>query len=391
MTSKVQRLEELAADKPYAMVGGPFGSKLTSADYIAEGIPVIRGANLSGGRYLTDHDYVYVSEEKVRQDLFGNLAHPGDVIFTQRGTLGQVALIHEAAPFNTYVVSQSQMKLSVDPSKADARYIYYWFSNPETVKNIISRNSSSGVPHINLTVLRNFKISAPELRTQKRVSDILSPYDDLIENNRRRIALLEDAARLLYREWFVHLRFPGHEHVRITDGIPEAWYRRELGSILTLKRGYDLPEAKRVSGSFPIVSSSGITGFHNQSKAAGPGVVTGRYGTLGEVYYIESDYWPLNTALYVLDYKGHHPLMVFHLLKVLLKGIITEKAAVPGVDRNVLHAMPVMWPPRKLQEAFVEIVREYQDQLQVLKEMNQKLAQARDLLLPRLMSGEIEV
>ncbi len=167
--------------------------------------------------------------------MFGNLAHPGDIVFTQRGTLGQVALIPEDAPFDTYVVSQSQMKMSVDPLKADPRFIYYWFTSREAMSRINSRNSSSGVPHINLTVLRNFKIPARDLRTQRRVADYLAPYDDLIENNKRRIALLEESARLLYREWFVHLRFPGHEHVNVADGVPEGWKRLQLGDVLTLK------------------------------------------------------------------------------------------------------------------------------------------------------------
>lgn len=384
-------LADLASRKQYALVGGPFGSKLTSADYVAEGIPVIRGANLTAGRYVNEKDFVFVSEQKMRKDLFGNLAHPGDIIFTQRGTLGQVAIIPENAAFEAYVISQSQMKLSVDPSKADVRFVYYWFSSSQTVGKIISQNSSSGVPHINLTVLRNFKVPLPPLQEQHRVADILSAYDDLIENNQRRIALLEASARMLYREWFVHFRFPGHEHVKIIDGLPQGWERRRLGNVLTLKRGYDLPEAKRVAGSIPIVSSAGITGFHNHHKAAGPGVVTGRYGTLGEVYYIDGDYWPLNTALYVRDFQGSHPLMILHLLKVQLKGIITEKAAVPGLDRNVLHATTVNWPPPKLQGSFVEVVSDYRDQIRVLGTMSQKLSQARDLLLPRLMNGEIAV
>ncbi len=388
MTPKSQRLAELAADVPYAIVGGPFGSKLTSADYVEEGVPVIRGTNLNG-RYLAHDDFVYVSEQKVRDDLFGNLAHRGDIVFTQRGTLGQVALIPADAPFDMYVVSQSQMKMTVDPVKADTRFIYYWFTSRNTIESIVSRNSSSGVPHINLTVLRNLRVPVPDRDTQTRIADLLSTYDDLIENNKRRIALLEDSARLLYREWFVHLRFPGHEHVKLVDGLPDGWERRTLGTVLTLKRGYDLPENRRISGSFPIVSSSGITGLHNQAKAAAPGVVTGRYGTLGEVYYIDRDYWPLNTALYVTDFKGHDPVMVFHLLRFQLKGIITEKAAIPGVDRNVLHSMCVIWPPHKLQSAFVDVVRDCQDQVSVLRQMNQKLTEARDLLLPRLMSGEI--
>jgi type I restriction enzyme, S subunit len=384
-------LADLASPKRYAFVGGPFGSKLTSADYVAEGIPVIRGANLTAGRYLNEKDFVFVSEQKMREDLFGNLAHPGDIVFTQRGTLGQVSLIPENAEFGAYVISQSQMKLSVDSSKADVRFIYYWFSSSQTVEKIISQNSSSGVPHINLTVLRNFKVPVPPLREQHRIADILSAYDDLIENNRRRIALLEEAARILYREWFVYFRFPGDEHVKIVDSIPDGWERRKLGSIVTLKRGYDLPEAKRVAGPFPIVSSSGITGFHTDHKAVGPGVVTGRYGTLGQVYYVEGGYWPLNTALYVKDFQGSHPLIVFHLLKTLLKGIIAEKAAVPGLDRNVLHTMLVTWPPEKLRHLFVEVVADHQSQVKVLEAMNEKLALARDLLLPRLMSGKMPV
>jgi type I restriction enzyme, S subunit len=391
VTRPVAKLESLAGSQRYALIGGPFGSKLTSADYVAEGIPVIRGSNLNGGRHLEEDDFVYVSEQKMHEDLFGNLAHPGDIIFTQRGTLGQVALIPDKSRFDTYVISQSQMKLTVDKEKADARFLYYFFSSREAVQKILNQNSSSGVPHINLTSLRNFIVPTPPLREQQRIADILSSYDDLIENNRRRIALLEEAARMLYREWFVHLRFPGHEHVKIIDGLPEGWERRRLDSILTLKRGYDLPDAKRVAGDIPIVSSSGITGFHNQHKALGPGVVTGRYGTLGEVYYIEGDYWPLNTALYVSDFQGSHPLMILHLLKALLKGIITEKAAVPGVDRNVLHAATVIWAPAKLRNSFVEVVDDCQEQSRVLGAMNEKLAQARDLLLPRLMNGEIAV
>ena len=115
MTRSIARLESLAATKSYALIGGPFGSKLTSADYVEDGIPVIRGSNLNSGRYLNEDEFVYVSEQKVREDLFGNLAGRGDIVFTQRGTLGQVAMIPEESCFDTYVISQSQMKLSVDP------------------------------------------------------------------------------------------------------------------------------------------------------------------------------------------------------------------------------------------------------------------------------------
>jgi type I restriction enzyme S subunit len=253
------------------------------------------------------------------------------------------------------------------------------------------KSEKAAVPGVDRKVLHLLKVRTIERKQQERVVAILSAYDDLIENNRRRIALLEEAARILYREWFNYFRFPGHEHVKLVDGIPEGWDRRTLGQIVTLKRGYDLPESIRVAGTVPVVSSAGSTGLHIEHKVIGPGVVTGRYGTLGEVYFLTENFWPLNTTLYVKDFHETSPIMAYHFLKYHLKGVVSEKAAVPGLDRNVLHADVVIWPPRKLQDAYVEVVADHLEQLRVLQATNQTLAQARDLLLPRLMSGKITV
>jgi type I restriction enzyme S subunit len=220
---------------------------------------------------------------------------------------------------------------------------------------------------------------------------IAAAYDELIENNRRRIALLEEAARMLYREWFVRFRFPGHEHVRIVDGIPEGWERKTLGDLLTLKRGYDLPEARRTRGDVPVVSSAGISGFHNEKKADAPGLVTGRYGTIGEVFFIDEDYWPLNTALYVIDKKANPPIFLLHVLRQALANVQSDKAAVPGLNRNILHKLKVFAAPNRLRNQFEEATSVNYKQISVLRELNRKLAQARDLLLPRLMNGDVAV
>lgn len=386
-----RKLEELAADEPYAIVGGPFGSKLTSADYVETGIPVIRGTNLNGGRYLTETDFVYVTEQKAREDLFGNLAHPGDIVFTQRGTLGQVALIPVDARFDTYIVSQSQMKMTVDPHKADPRFIYYCFSSQDTVKKIINQNASSGVPHINLAVLRNFTILLPELNAQQRIADFLAPYDDLIDNNRRRIALLENAARLLYREWFVYLRFPGHQHSRIKDGVPEGWMQKSLGSVLNLQRGFDLPQNDRVSGDIPVYGSTGIVGTHNASRVSAPTLITGRSGSLGSVCYVDQPCWPLNTALWLTEVKDTSIYFAYHLLQELNLAKFNSGASVPTLDRKVVHAQSVVIPPQPLVGLFDEQVKHLFAQSKTLLRQNEQLTQARDLLLPRLMNGEIKV
>ena len=140
-----------------------------------------------------------------------------------------------------------------------------------------------------------------------------------------------------------------------------TWRDLTLGEVITLKRGHDLPEQRRVVGPVPVVSSSGITGSHNEAKVDPPGVVTGRYGTIGEVFFIEEPYWPLNTALYVIDFKGNSPRFVAYLLRNTLRNYKTEKAAVPGVDRNVLHTLKVRSPGANEQAAIVSILSTYDD------------------------------
>lgn len=127
--------------------------------------------------------------------------------------------------------------------------------------------------------------------------------------------------------------------------MSNTWTNCPLGDVLTLKRGYDLPKRKRVSGQYPIVSSSGVSDFHNKAKVKGPGVVTGRYGTLGEVFYIASDFWPFNTSLYVQDFKKNNPLFISYFLRTLPLKSQNVAGAVPGVNRNYLHMLPVSKPP----------------------------------------------
>src|SRR5690606_32111898 len=107
------------------------------------------------------------------------------------------------------------------------------------------------------------------------------------------------------------------------------WKKTKLGDVINLKRGFDLPAAKRIDGSVPILSSSGLTGYHNEYQVRGPGVVTGRYGTIGQVFYVEEEYWPLNTTLYVQDFKGNHPKFIYYFLKTLKFGKFNDKSTVP--------------------------------------------------------------
>jgi type I restriction enzyme S subunit len=158
------------------------------------------------------------------------------------------------------------------------------------------------------------------------------------------------------------------------------WTDCALGDVVNLKRGYDLPERDRMEGEYPIVSSSGVTGSHNVAMVKGPGVVTGRYGTLGQVFYISGDFWPLNTSLYVQDFKGNHPLFIRYLLQTLDFGQRSGAAAVPGVNRNALHMLRIKKPDLSTQQKIAAILSAYDDliennlrRIKILEEMTQNL------------------
>ncbi|MBI5709205.1 MAG: restriction endonuclease subunit S [Candidatus Eisenbacteria bacterium] len=158
------------------------------------------------------------------------------------------------------------------------------------------------------------------------------------------------------------------------------WCECKLGDVVTLKRGYDLPSHERRPGPYPVVSSSGITDHHDETRVRGPGVVTGRFGTLGQVFFLKDDFWPLNTSLYVQDFKGNLPRFVAYLLAQLGLGSQNAAAAVPGVNRNHLHALRVRVPPLRLQERIAGILSAHDDliennlrRIRILEEMARAL------------------
>ncbi|QTR47332.1 restriction endonuclease subunit S [Thiothrix litoralis] len=138
--------------------------------------------------------------------------------------------------------------------------------------------------------------------------------------------------------------------------IPEDWDVKTLGNITTLQRGFDLPSRLRKVGQVPIISSAGVSGFHNKAMAKANGVVTGRYGTIGETFFVEEDFWPLNTTLYVSDFKDNDPLFIYFLLKTIDFQSHSGKSGVPGVNRNDLHELIITSPPTKEEQTAIATV-----------------------------------
>lgn len=388
---------ELAAERKWAINGGPFGSKLVSRDYVDSGVPVIRGANLPFGKRFHSDDFVFVSEEKA-DELLANNAHPGDVIITQRGTLGQVGIIPLDSTYPRYVISQSQMKITVDPARVDADWLYYCFRSPIHQNELINRASSSGVPHINLGVLREFKLPLPDLPTQRRIASILSAYDDLIENNTRRIAILQEMARRIYEEWFVHFRFPGHDQVKMVESdlglIPEGWSIATVNDAVerhSAGKRYDQSSVQPV-GMVPVLDQgkSGVIGYHNES----PGVVA----ALSDPIIVFANHTCYQRLMFE-SFSAIQNVIPFKSSKRFERNIYWLHYSTDGLVK--LNDYKGHWPqfaaakitvPRtEIADEFGSLVAPFLHLCLALRKKNANLRSTRDLLLPKLISGELDV
>jgi type I restriction enzyme S subunit len=323
-------LDQVKADQDGSIAIGPFGSRMKADRYVPSGVPVIRGNNISDTRALVG-DFVFVSEETA-DELRSSNVFPGDLVFPHRGAIGQVGIVPgDAEP--RYVLSTSLMKLSCNRDLVDPLFVFYFFRSGQGCHALLQHASTVGTPGIGqpLTSLRSISLPVPPLPEQRAIAHILGTLDDKIELNRRINETLEAMARALFKSWFMDFdpvrakaegRQPARMDVETAALFPDAfedstlgkrpkgWYVGPLGGILELKRGYDLPQPRRIFGFIPIYSSSGLTGYHSEAKVKGPGIVTGRYGTIGQIFFVNEDFWPLNTTLYVRNVKNNIPRFV---------------------------------------------------------------------------------
>lgn len=305
-------------------------------------------------------------------------------MYGQGDTAGRVAI--NKIPLTT---NQACCNLIIDETKACYEFVYYQLVT--LYEKMVSLKNGGAQPNLNAAIIKSMEIKLPPLKTQRYIADILSSYDNLIENNQKQIKLLEEAAQRLYKEWFVDLRFPGHENTKIVDGVPEGWSRTNINEILTFHRGYDLTKNEMKAGRYPVVGSTTVIGYHNEFKIKGPGIVTGHSGSLGKYQFIWDNFWPHNTSLYISDYKDHNIFFVYSLLQTVDFASLNNGGAIPTLNRNVLSNIEVIEPTDELQEMFAKIAEAQYRKIRNLEKQNNQLKMARDVLLPKLMSGEVEV
>lgn len=265
----------------------------------------------------------------------------------------------------------------------DIKFYYYFLQSI----GLSGFDSDAAVPGLSRNLVHKLKAQLPDLPAQRSIASILSAYDELIEVNSQRIRLLEDTARELYKEWFVRLRFPGYKEAKFVKGVPEGWEIKKLGQVLELAYGKALKEDVRSGGKYPVYGSSGVVGFHDTFIVPAPGIVVGRKGNVGSVFWVPSPCYPIDTAFYVkssvcLEY------LYFNLQH---QHFIEGDAAVPGLNRNQAYSNFLFLPPENLLLNFSGFVNPIFQQIETLQQQSAQLRQIRDCLLPRLISGKLQL
>lgn len=309
------------------------------------------------------------------------------------GLLGSSALIPESGRYlHNQRLGLVELK---DESLFDKRFLYHLFNTRPVRAQINGSATGTKVRHTAPERIYRVKVVIPSSVTaQRRIGEVLSAYDDLIENNQRRIQLLEQAALLLYKEWFAHLRFPGHEHTSIINGIPEGWERRNLEDIATIRKGKNITEDTIEEGDVPVIAG-GIKPayYHNVANASGPVITISASGAnAGHVALYNQSIWASDCSY--LSSSDNPEIWFLYLFLTYRQAEIfgmQQGVAQPHVYPKHLKRLYLLLPPKALRNLFHETVEPNFLQIANLKKQREKLAQARDLLLPKLMNGEVPV
>nr|MDP2190006.1 restriction endonuclease subunit S [Rhodoferax sp.] len=332
----------------------------------------------------------------------------GDVLITNSGTIGRLAVASndDVTSKTTFQKSVAILKPHID--RVTSRFLYYSLAaNAEVLTN-----AAGGAAQKNLLLgdLRRIAIPVPKLIIQYQIANFLSTYDDLIENNRRRMALLEDSARFLYREWFVRLRFPGYEHTPIVDGVPQGWERKTLGEVARINQtslgGTFDGEIEYIDIASVSPNSINETTRHQFRDAPGRARRVVRHGDIiwscvrpnrrsHAVIWQPSENLIASTGFVVISPVSLPASFFYQTVTTdLFVGYLethAKGAAYPAVVAGDFERTDLLVPPSALLTAFNEFAEPLLSQAHNLRMQNQKLRTARDLLLPRLMSGELAV
>lgn len=358
------------------IAAGPFGSNLKVECFVPSGFPIIDGANLKGYK-VTDNITKFVTEEKARS-LSRSIAHRGDVIVTISGTIGQIAYIPEDSLYDEYLCSQRQFRVSFDSSMVYVPYLVFYFHTFEGQNKILSFANQTGVPALSQP-LKNFKkirLCLPSLQEQRRIASIVETINDKIENNIKINDNLQQQAQAIYSSMFI-------------DNHDPAWSHGHLSDLITVKYGKD--HKKLADGIYPVYGSGGIMRYVERPLYNKESVLIPRKGTLNNVMYVNQPFWSVDTMFYTEMKLPNVAKFVYHFVKAKDLASMNAGSAVPSMTTDILNAMEVVIPSASALEEFESLVAPMYEAMEANDVQSKALSQMRDTLLPKLMSGEIDV
>jgi len=411
------------------MAGDKF-DKTTFAELIADGALEIgdgyraKNDELGGdgliflrAGHVTDTHIDFEGVDRFRAELEprvrSKLARPGDAVITTKGnSTGRTTYVSPSMPPFVYSPHLSFWR-SLDPNRIEGGFLRYWCRGSEFAAQLAGMKASTDMaPYLSLIDQKRLQITLPPVSEQRAIAHILGTLDDKIELNRRMNETLEAMARALFKSWFVGFDpvrakaegrdpglpkpladlFPDSFEDSELGEIPKGWEVRKLGDLLELAYGKALKAEDRQEGNVPVYGSNGQVGWHDEGLVAGPGIVVGRKGNPGISTWVASDFFPIDTTFYVVPKTNCRSLhFLFHVLQIHDLASLGADSAVPGLNRNLAYMSDQLLPPARLLEQFERLAGGFSRRVNCGNEETRALADLRDTVLPKLISGDLRV
>ena len=350
------------------------------------GIPFVTISNINSTNQFDFTNTMFVPQAYYDSLDSKRKAQKGDVLYSVVGSFGIPVYMRETVPF----VFQRHIAILRPNDVILPQFLYYTMLSRDFYMMADAAALGAAQRTVSLTALRNMKIAVPPMDVQKKIVDILSAYDDLIANNQKQITLLEEAAQRLYKEWFVDLRFPGHETTPITDGIPQGWEERNIDDVFSVQYGKMLPTSLLVpNGEYPVYGANGVIGYYTKANCIDyVTLITSRGNGSGDVLRTHHKAsFVTNNSFVVLPKEtyGHFELpFAYHLMKTLDFKSICTGSAQPQLTNKSISMLNVIVPTPAVVKAFCNIANPMFAKIELLYKQIQAAAEARDRLLPKL-------
>lgn len=324
--------------------------------------------------------------EKAANDCRSRLIPAKSICVPCIGTVGTKLTM---TPCDCYV--NQSINAVIPNAEYDNDYVYYLLLNLLPNLKSINKGTASGREYIAKSAFENIEIQVhSDIEVQRKIGKILSAYDEMIDNCKRQIALLEEAAQRIYREWFVDLRFPGHESTPIGEnGLPEGWSRSTLRDFLSIKSGKDHKILQ--SGNIPVYGSGGRMRYGDKAIYDKASILIPRKGSLNNILLVEGGFWTIDTMFYT-EIKDENTIY-FTYLQIKDWDLYAQNigAAVPSMNTTILYSKEMIQPSIEIIGLFNNIIKPYYPQIFTLNHRLEYLIEAKDRLIPRLISGQIEI